>query len=296
MAIIFRTSDGTKWGSGKGSNLNPTEVDTNFWELLARIILLEHDPPTAISIDHFTITGNNLYVHLTDASVKGPYVLPMARWTSRGVWAPSTIYNEFDIFTYGGAAYLVLIAHTSQPSFDPGYSAGPGQDYYGIVLEAPALSLPAGGTAGQVLAKVDGTDFSTYWADLADFSGLGGGGGGATYYDVSLSFPGALDAASGVLCSFVVPRDLTLPALLPGSQAVLRVAASASNPSVDVYVNGTGGQWVGTIQFTMASKVGAFDASVDPIVVHAGDVITVEGPNVTDADAAGLSVTLVLIP
>lgn len=40
---------------------------------------------------------------------------------------------------------------------------------------AAGVGLPSGGTAGQVLAKVDGTDFNTEWVDQT-----GGGGGGAT--------------------------------------------------------------------------------------------------------------------
>jgi len=38
-------------------------------------------------------------------------------------------------------------------------------------------AIPAGGTAGQVLAKIDGTDRNTHWV-----AQTGGGGGGSTDY------------------------------------------------------------------------------------------------------------------
>lgn len=39
---------------------------------------------------------------------------------------------------------------------------------------APGVGVPTGGTAGQVLAKVDGTDYNTHWVDQ---TGSGGGDG-----------------------------------------------------------------------------------------------------------------------
>ena len=41
---------------------------------------------------------------------------------------------------------------------------------------ADGVGVPAGGTAGQVLAKIDGTDYNTEWVDQT-----GGGGGGNSY-------------------------------------------------------------------------------------------------------------------
>lgn len=48
----------------------------------------------------------------------------------------------------------------------------PREDYPGT-----AGSIPPGGTADQVLAKIDGTDFNTYWRTIVG----GGGGGGETF-------------------------------------------------------------------------------------------------------------------
>ena len=46
---------------------------------------------------------------------------------------------------------------------------------------ADGVGVPAGGSAGQVLAKIDGDDFNTEWVDLED----GGGPGGASITDIT---------------------------------------------------------------------------------------------------------------
>lgn len=43
---------------------------------------------------------------------------------------------------------------------------------------APGVGVPAGGTAGQILAKIDGTDYNTEW-----ITNLGAGGSGVTSYN-----------------------------------------------------------------------------------------------------------------
>ena len=60
MGIVYRTDDNARWGAGKGSNLTPAEVDLNFWEVIERLVALETDPPTAISIDDVSVAGNQM--------------------------------------------------------------------------------------------------------------------------------------------------------------------------------------------------------------------------------------------
>lgn len=66
----------------------------------------------------------------------------------------------------------------SQTIFDPPVLVGPQgetgpQGPQGV--QGPAgtdgVGVPAGGTAGQVLAKIDGTDYNTQWVDQTGGSG-----------------------------------------------------------------------------------------------------------------------------
>lgn len=49
------------------------------------------------------------------------------------------------------------------------------QELYKVVetISDPSNKLPVGGTAGQVLAKVDGTDYNAEWVDQTGGSGTG---------------------------------------------------------------------------------------------------------------------------
>src|SRR6476620_9420488 len=99
MAIVYRTDDGSRWGAGKGSNLAPAEVDVNFWEVVQRLVSLETNPTAAISIDDVTVAGNQMTVHLTDGSTRGPFTLPTAQWRWTGAWRTATVYFINDIFS-----------------------------------------------------------------------------------------------------------------------------------------------------------------------------------------------------
>lgn len=134
--IIFRTTDNTKWGAGKGSDLVAQEADENFWNLLVAITLLQEHPPEAISIDHFTVTGDHFTVTLTDSSVQGPFALPTSNWHWRDAWQPTTAYIPFDTFSQAGGVYLVLLAHTSGSTFDPNANDGSGHDFYATLIQA----------------------------------------------------------------------------------------------------------------------------------------------------------------
>jgi len=128
MAIILR--------SVKGSNLTPTEIDGNFSQLLARIVAIETVPPEAVSIDSFTVVGNQLTVIMTDATTRGPFTLPTATWTPAGEWTPATVYLAYNTISNGGNLYLVLLNHTSEATFDPSEDQGSGF-LYARILSPP---------------------------------------------------------------------------------------------------------------------------------------------------------------
>jgi len=135
MSISYRTAGA--WGPGLGRNLHPDEVDENFYELIGMINDINAAlPASTVSIASITQTGTDLYVHLTDLSILGPYSLPQLKLDFRGEWATSTAYFVEDVVTHNGSTYLVTFNHTSDPtSFDPGANDGMGHDYYGLILE-----------------------------------------------------------------------------------------------------------------------------------------------------------------
>lgn len=160
----YRTDDVNKWGAGKGSDLTPTEVDTNFYDAIQRIITLEARPIASGGIDYFEISGDQLYVHLIDdTTILGPYTLPKATFRSRGDWSALTAYAALDTFTQNGGLYLVNLPHTSAATFDAGANDGLGHDYYTLMIQTPGNVLPTGGATGQVLTKSAATDYSVTW-------------------------------------------------------------------------------------------------------------------------------------
>jgi len=119
MAVIYRT-DGA-WGSGKGSNLSPAEVDGNFYDIDTRVTSIEDNPvdpvvPTAINIE-----GSAFTMGLSNGDTLGPIAITMPMPTWRGPWNATVAYNELDFFTApDGGLGAVMIPHTSGLTFDWG--------------------------------------------------------------------------------------------------------------------------------------------------------------------------------
>jgi hypothetical protein len=97
MDITFRTLGA--WGAGKGSNLEASEVDTNFWSLAEAIIALQNNPPLPVGIALVTVTGTQMTITLTDGTVMGPFVLPVLTFRWRGEYDGATLYAALDVFT-----------------------------------------------------------------------------------------------------------------------------------------------------------------------------------------------------
>ena len=77
MPLIYRNAGA--WGAGKSARLSSLEADGNVFDLDGRIRNIEDNPPAAIGIDHFAVSGNALTIYLSNGSTHGPFTLPSAR-------------------------------------------------------------------------------------------------------------------------------------------------------------------------------------------------------------------------
>src|SRR5580765_27063 len=119
MAIVYRT-DGA-WGSGKGTNLGPAEVDGNFYDLDGRVGFIEENPVEPVTPIAINIEGSAFTMGLSDGSTLGPIAITMPMPTWRGDWAPSRAYAELDFFVApDGGLGAVMVPHTSAAAFDWG--------------------------------------------------------------------------------------------------------------------------------------------------------------------------------
>ena len=117
MPLVYRNAGA--WGAGKGARLTSLEADGNVYNLDGRVQSLEQNPPLAVGIDHFSVSGNALTIVLTDGSNHGPYTLPSAQWRWAGEWQPLTNYYVLDLIGYAGSIYLVQHNHVSAAAFAP---------------------------------------------------------------------------------------------------------------------------------------------------------------------------------
>jgi len=79
-----------------------------------------------------------------------------------------------DVYEKTGASAWTLRGNDKGPQGDPGADGADGTPGADGAAGADGVGVPAGGTTGQVLAKIDATDYNTQWITPA-----GGGGGGA---------------------------------------------------------------------------------------------------------------------
>ena len=252
--MLYRTTDNDKWGAGKGSNLNPGEVDNNFYNADQRLAALENDPPTAVSISNITIAGSQIQFNMSDGSHFGPFTLPIATFQLRGDWNNSMVLHELDLVSVPGQGlFLVRLDHTTPDSgsFDPDATDGDGNALY---------------------LRVFGED--------------------AYIYDVGVFYPGKPGlgiVVGGYMAAHIFARPVTLPGNLPGSYAKLRVAAAAD---LSFAINKGDGTAIGSIEFTATETEGAF-VFVDDVAFETGDMFYIQPPSSVDTDARDLIVTLV---
>lgn len=145
MAIIYVSSDSTKWGTGQGAPLTAPQHDNNVYEVVTRVVALEAIQ-LGKSVEDITSSGNIVTFHMSDDSrVDIAFELPDFRY--RGTWVNATAYAVNDIITVSGSGiYRVKIAHTSAASgsFNPESTdestSGDGSDaIYELWLPEPDL-------------------------------------------------------------------------------------------------------------------------------------------------------------
>lgn len=111
---------------------------------------------------------------------------------------------------------------------------------------ADGVGVPAGGTAGQVLSKIDGTDYNTQWVNQS--GGSPGGSSGQLQYNNAGAFGGTaaiVYAASGTHLNVTTQSvsDIACGVTLAASHAadIYRVRTSGGNDAVRIYSNGSNG-------------------------------------------------------
>ena len=246
MAIIYRTTG--PWGTGKGANLVPAEVDGNFFDVSTRVTVLEDNIPAAANgIAFFTIGGSNrdlFYVHMTNGTIQGPFTLPEKTWNFRGAWASSNVYNVDDVVTANGAVYLVLINHISASLFNPDANDGSGHNYYGLLLTNAANVIPQGGDIGQYLTKIDVADYAVGWQTPVVFPAQNLLEAPSPTYTLTISnIASYVRCVSASGCTIIIPSDTTLNFPL-STEMSFRQCTDASvvlTPDTGVVFNGISG-------------------------------------------------------
>lgn len=226
--------------------------------------------------------------------------------TWRASWLTGTAYDYLDVVNKDGVLYICLEAHTSDvfmtdltntkwevfisnttgPTGDPGADGTDGQ------------GVPVGGTAGQVLAKIDGTDYNTEWVDVSGGAGVTDGDKG----DITVSGSGATWTIDNGVVSLAKMANMATSSL------VYRRTAGSGAPEVntlatlktDLGLTGTNsgdqtitltGMVTGSGTSSFATSLGSFtkaqlDTAVsDGNVMYVGDAPTAHThtlANITD--------------
>lgn len=274
-SLTYRTDDLARWGLGYGGDLPPAVIDLDFWNLFSAVVALENNQSTTVSISFMNLVGDQLYIHLTDHSVQGPFTVPHTIWNPRGRFLAGQTYQPLDVIDDGnGALYVTNVTHTSIAPFNPNRTDGQGHDLYTLILEQPQNSLPAGGTIGQRLARSSGSPYVTAWV--------------SDRIRLNLLVEGVPDANELVL-QHLVDIDMTIPAGLENSIAFANTPASAS-AAFNLFKNGAP---LGSITFAPSPLVTVSFPS--DIACVPGDVVTMLAPSTQDATLADISFNLVAL-
>lgn len=260
--VTFRTTDNLRWGPGQGSDLPATEIDINFWVLLTAVQALQAESNDHAGIDHFVIVGTNLFVHLTNHFVLGPYTLPMAQWNFRGEWSPRMAYQAFDVFTHEKAVYLVLLQHVSNSLFSASSTDRlvPPSNLYGLMLAAPTPELPQTGDKGAFLQWQNSPGDVRWFLPTRN---------------IAFYLEAAPDPVEAVM-DYQFPEITNFPAGLTGSQFSVGTRPTGDQEFELMQDGGPIGHI--TIHHTGAPTV-VFN---HPIQFAAGEILSVVGPTIPD--------------
>lgn len=191
MAVIYRT-DGA-WGPGKGSNLQPSEVDGNFYDLSGRLDYIEDNPVLPIEPISITISGYAFEMGLSNGETLGPIAMTMPVPTWRGAWTPLTTYRAMDYITAPDGGFgAVMQGHTSGAVFDWAAVGGNGLPLYREIVGGSGTTAQLGDLTDVALTGIATGDMlawdaaSGYWINItpvelaeafAVFTGDTGAGG-----------------------------------------------------------------------------------------------------------------------
>lgn len=278
QSLTYRTADGTRWGGGQGSDLAAVTIDLNFWLCFSAIQALEDSISVNAGIDYINqpSDSNLFYVHLTNHAVLGPFVIPTTQWSPKGPWTATTGYGVYDLVTYNGSLYLVLIAHTSAGTFSPTATDGSGHNLYSLLLAQPANALPGSGNAGQKLVRSTSTPYVTTWKD--DTVRL-------VVFVAGKPLPGEL------LMQYEVVDNMTF---LAGWYAPNSMFYNNSPATLDtVYTVNKNGHPIGYL--TWSGGYTPTRTFATAVTFAEGDIITLVAPSVPDATQADISFTFVAL-
>jgi hypothetical protein len=277
--ITFRTNDPTRWGTGNGMDLTPTQIDINFWVLYTAIIALQDHQDASAAISTFTVSGDTFYVHLTNHVVLGPYNLPVASFNWRGEFQANATYNVNDIFSatdQNGASALFLVIYpvpNAGSTFFQYSNDGNGHNYYAEIIAAPPSELPQNGNPGAVLMMTDlDSPGSVQWVNLTRNVGF--------YIETE---PNPLEE----VIAYVTPEAITFPQGLIGSVGNVAVHPTSAQ-AYELYWNNAS---IGSVNIATNGVV-TFTFP-HPVAMAAGDVLSIIAPSVPDPHMSKLAVTLV---
>ena len=136
VALKYRTDDNAQWGAGLGRDLQPEEIDQNFYDVEQRLEAVEQNPVLPNEIESISVDGNRMTITMADHTVFGPYILPQAAFRFTGAFQPNHDYRLYDFLVANDGLYLVLHDFTSGDAFVFGADAqGP---FYQFILPFPS--------------------------------------------------------------------------------------------------------------------------------------------------------------
>ena len=160
------------------------------------------------------------------------------------------------------ATYYAAHPAPAGPQGDPGAPGGSGPQ------GDPGVGVPAGGSAGQVLTKVDGSDYNTAWTAAA---GQGG------RQDIAFPFSGTLVVASGAFFWYTPAQSIRITRL---SITLGVLGTGGGTVTAALLVNGSS---VGSVSVAAGTRA-ASTGSISPAVIPANQLLSVD---ITQVPSAG---------
>jgi hypothetical protein len=271
MTIVYRT-DGA-WGSGKGSNLAPAEVDGNFHDVDTRVAFIEDNPVEPIAPIAINIEGSAFTMGLSNGDTLGPIAItyPMPTW--RGNWAPSIAYNEMDFFIApDGGLGAVMIPHTSAATFDwAAIDSGSGLPVYRKLIGGSGSTLALDGLTDVTLTSVSNGQLLAYDATAGYWKNatIGSGTGTVTSVATGAGLTGGPVTTTGTIALASVPTARVLANISGASEAPSANTMTAILDAVFGAVRGSflyrgSGGWASLTPGTDGNVLTTHGTSADP--------------------------------